>query len=74
MDTDYRTWVGYKQGPKGRWRWVAYYLPPGETEPNNLEEAKRRKLRVACVCPVRGYESEQEAIEAAEGLLNVVGE
>ena len=71
MDPDSVVAPVYKQGSRGRWRWLAYYLPADQTPPETTEEARERKLVLACLCPVNGYSTRDEARAACEELLNV---
>ena len=72
LDPDRIVGPVYKQGSRGRWRWMAYYLPTGERKiPDTVEEARERKLKIACVGPIWGYDTKEEAIAAVKDLLNV---
>ena len=74
MDPDYQVAVIHKQGKRGRWRWFAYYCPPGTVPPTSIEEARRRKFRSAATCPISGFSTREESASAARMLLNTVGE
>lgn len=55
MDPNERVYVKTKQGPKGKWRWIAYEVKTGA---------------FVCLGPVLGFATQREALDHAAKYLN----